>query len=117
MATPIIVKCGCGAETAATAGDLVTCRCGRTYDTTAVSPEQVAAAETVRRRQKIYARLGLCVVGLATVIAFFLAGVWGAALALPVACLVWWKGVQPRWQRRAAADLAALPTSKIEARS
>jgi hypothetical protein len=41
----------------------------------------------------------------------------GAGLALPFSCLVWWKGVQPRWRRRAAADLASIPTSRIKARS
>jgi hypothetical protein len=117
MAVPIIVRCPCGASTEANAGDVVTCRCGRRYDTTAVDADQVAAAALVQRRHKIYARLGICVAGLATIGGYFVAGYWGAGMALPLSCLVWWKGVQPRWQRRAAADLATIPTSRIEAGS
>jgi hypothetical protein len=31
--------------------------------------------------------------------------------------VVSWKGVQPRWRRRAAADPATIPMSRIEAGS
>jgi len=115
MAVPIVVRCSCGAQTPASAGDVVTCECGRRYDTTAVDSEQVRLASLIQRRHKVYARLGLIVAGLATIGGFVVAGWWGAGLALPFSCLIWWKGVQPRWHRRAAADLASIPTSRIEA--
>jgi hypothetical protein len=115
MAVPIVVRCGCGAHTEATAGDVVTCQCGRRYDTSTIQADQVTLAELVQRRHKVYARLGLCIAGLATICGFIIAGFWGAGIALPMSCLVWWKGVQPRWQRRAAADLSTIPTSRIEA--
>ena len=117
MAIPIIVNCSCGIRTQANAGDVVTCACGRRYDTATVEPDQMAAAALVQRRHKVYARLGICVAGLAAIGGFAFAGVWGAGIALPLSCLIWWKGVQPRWRRRAAADLASLPTSRIEASS
>ena len=115
MPVPIVVRCPCGARIEAKAGDVVTCECGRRYDTTAVDSEQVRLASLIQRRNKVYARLGLIVAGLATIGGFVVAGWWGAGLALPFSCLVWWKGVQPRWQRRAAADLATIPKSRIEA--
>jgi hypothetical protein len=115
MAVPIVVRCPCGARIEAKTGDVVTCECGRRYDTSAVDSEQVRLADLIQRRHKVYARLGLIVAGLATIGGFFVAGWWGAGLALPFSCLVWWKGVQPRWQRRAAADLATIPKSRIEA--
>jgi len=37
-------------------------------------------------------------------------------VGLPFSCLVWWKGVEPRWQRCAAAVLATIPNSWIEAK-
>jgi hypothetical protein len=116
MAIPIVVSCPCGIRTQANAGDVVTCTCGRRYDTaTAGGPDQLAAALIVQRRHKVYAWLGICIAGLAAVGGFLLAGFWGAGVALPLSCLVWWKGVQPRWARRAAADLASLPTTRVEA--
>ena len=115
-AVPIIVRCPCGVSTQANAGDIVTCACGRRYDTSMAAADQIAAAALVQRRHKVYARLGICVAGLATIGGFAIAGFWGAGLALPLSCLVWWKGVQPRWRRRAAADVAGIPTSRIEAR-
>jgi hypothetical protein len=115
VAVPITVRCPCGATSSAEAGDVVTCTCGRTFDTTQLDPQQLRAAELARRHMQLYTRLGLGIVGLATVCGFFIASWWGAGLALPFSCLVWWKGVQPRWRRRAAADVAAIPTSRIEA--
>jgi hypothetical protein len=117
MAVPIIVRCPCGVRTEANSGDVVTCTCGRRYDTSAIQADQVTLAELIQRRHKVYARLGICVAGLATIGGFVIAGFWGAGIALPMSCLVWWKGVQPRWRRRAAADLASIPTSRIEAKS
>jgi hypothetical protein len=115
MAVPIVVRCSCGVQTPASAGVVVTCTCGRTYDTATVDSEQVRLAGLIQKRHKVYARLGLVVAGLATIGGFVVAGWWGAGLALPFSCLIWWKGVQPRWHRRAAADLASIPTSRIEA--
>jgi hypothetical protein len=116
MAVPIIIHCPCGVQTRANAGDVVTCECGRQYDTSTAEPDQMAAAALVQRRHKAYARLGICVAGVTTILGFVIAGFWGAGLALPLSCLVWWKGVQPRWRRRAAADLASLPKSRIAAK-
>lgn len=115
MAVPLNVRCPCGTTSPAEVGDVVTCVCGRTIDTSTLDPRQIEAAEAVRRHMQVYARLGIAIVGLATVGGFIVASWWGAGLALPFSCLVWWKGVQPRWRRRAAADLASIPISLVDA--
>lgn len=115
MTIPITVRCPCGTTTSADAGEVVTCTCGRSYDTAALPAEHLAAAGVTQRRQRVYARLGICVVGLAALGGFLISGIWGAGIALPLSCLIWWKGVQPRWRRRAAADLASMPATRIPA--
>ena len=115
MPVPITVRCPCGVRTEANAGDVVTCACGRRYDTSAMASDQLAAATLAQRRAKAYARLGICIAALATLGGFLVAGWWGAGMALPFSCVVWWKGVQPRWQRQVARDLASMPTTRIEA--
>jgi hypothetical protein len=111
---PLVVRCSCGGVHTAHAGDIVTCDCGETYDTHEVPQEKLAAAAGARNRQKAYVRFGIAVVALTMIAGFFIAGWWGAALALPLSCLVWWKRVLPHFHSKSLLDVAAIPTTTVE---
>ena len=73
---------------------------------------QVRAAQL---RVRLYTRIGVVLVAAAAVLGWWIEGLAGAALAGPAAALLWFRFVQPRFKRRQAQDLAALPTWKLEA--
>ena len=112
---PVIVRCECGAETAALAGEVVRCGCGREIRTGDVDSEQLAAARLLRARSVAIARLGMAFVGLAMLAGYFAAGPRTALAALVTAGVVWLAVIQPYWRRRSAAQIAKLGTASVPA--
>jgi hypothetical protein len=106
---PITVRCECGVETPAMAGDVVTCTCGRRYDTRELQSQQLAVARSLRARATATARLGMGVAGLVGLGAFLVAGYAAALVAVVVAVVVWLGVAQPLLRKRAAARIGALP--------
>jgi hypothetical protein len=113
---PITVRCECGVETPATAGEVVTCACGRRYDTRELQSQQLAVARSLRARATATARLGMGVVGVAGLVAFLVAGYAAALVAVVVALVAWLGGVQPLLRKRAAARIRALPGAGLPPR-
>mgnify|MGYP000947956170 CR=1 FL=1 len=109
---PIVVRCDCGRTTSAIAGETVTCACGRTY-ATELSPQQKAGLVGLRQRMRAFARLGVGVVGLLSLLGLALAGPAGAFGVLIVGVIAWWVVLQPVWKRRCVARLAALPPGTV----
>jgi hypothetical protein len=77
--------------------------------------ERFMAVRAAQLRARLYARIGFVLVAAAAVLGWLVEGLAGVALAGPAAALLWFKFVQPRFKRRQAEDLAALPTWKLEA--
>ena len=93
----------------------MTCACGRTYDTAKLPTEALAGARSMKERYRRYAWIGILIVLGTTLVAFLLGGLWGAAIALPLSGLIWFKGVAPHWGKRAKAEVAELPTFTLDA--
>jgi hypothetical protein len=66
-------------------------------------------------RGRLWSRIGVVLVLLAAILGWAIEGLPGAALAGPAAALLWFRFVRPRFMRRQAEDLAALPSWKLEA--
>ena len=115
MSIPLTVRCECGETLSVTLGDQVTCACARRYDTSSMPRESFVQVRAAQLRVRLYTRIGVVLVAAAAVLGWWIEGLAGAALAGPAAALLWFRFVQPRFKRRQAQDLAALPTWKLEA--
>jgi hypothetical protein len=115
MSIPLTVRCECGETLSVILGDQVTCACARRYDTSSVPRESFVQVRAAQLRVRLYTRIGVVLVAAAAVLGWWVEGPAGAALAAPAAALLWFRFVQPRFKRRQAEDLAALPTWKLEA--
>ena len=115
MSIPLTVRCDCGETLSVTLGDQITCACGRRYDTSSMPRESFVRVRAAQLRVRLYTRIGIVLVIGAAVLGWWIEGLAGAALAGPAAALLWFRFVQPRFKRRQAADLAGLPTWKLEA--
>ena len=75
--------------------------------------ESFTAVRAAQLRVRLYTRIGFVLVAAAAVLGWLVEG--PAGVAGPAAALLWFRFVQPRFKRRQAEDLAALPTWKLEA--
>lgn len=115
MSIPLTIRCECGETLSVTLGSQATCSCGRRYDTSSMPRESFARVRASQVKMRLYTRIGFIFVVAFTVVGWLVEGLAGAALAGPAAGLIWFRLVQPRFKRRQAEDLAALPTWKLEA--
>lgn len=109
---PILVRCECGTTTSADAGDEVTCDCGRRY-ATELTTQQAAALHSIQAQMRVFARLGIGVVGLVTLLVILEFGALPGGVVLAIGIAAWWALLQPVWRRHAVARLAGLPPSII----
>jgi len=116
MSVPITIRCECGVATPAALGDHVTCACGREYDTRDVPAGDAAPARLLQSRMRLYTRLGFIFVLAVAILGYYFTGWPGIALGAPVAAVVWWRVVQPRFQRRVLAEVRSLPTWQVQAK-
>ena len=115
MAIPITINCECGEAHRAELGDEVACSCGRRYDTASLPQADVFAVRRAQLRMKLYITLGVIFVVGVTLLAFFLWGIRGAALAGPLTALIWFRLLGPPLRRHVFRGAGELPTWKLEA--
>jgi hypothetical protein len=112
MQVPVIVTCECGRTIEANAGEDVRCECGRRY-ATELSAQQQAALLGLQTQMRIFARLGIGMVGLLALFGFLAIGRLAGVAFLALGMIGWWGLVQPAWRRRAVGRLAHLPPSSV----
>lgn len=98
------------------AGGEAVCVCGRRYDTSEIPSERLARVRLTQARARLYMRLGLVFVVVATLAGYIIYGLRGAALTLPAAALILFRVVQPRFQARQQAELDEVRPWNVEAR-
>lgn len=115
MSIPITIRCECGEVNKADFGDVVTCSCGRRYDTSTLPQGDLFAVQRAQTRMKLYVTVGMIfVVGL-TLAGFFLWGVKGAAIVGPLTGLLWFRLIGPRFRRHVFRDAGELPAWDLKA--
>jgi hypothetical protein len=115
VSIPLTLRCECGEILSATAGEAVTCACGRRYETSSIPGQSVARVHATQVRLRLYARIGLIVVIAFGILGFFAAGLPGVAGAAGLSAIIWWRIVAPLLRRRHAAELSDLPSWELEA--
>lgn len=115
MAIPLTLRCDCGDVISAQAGDIVTCTCGRRYDTSTLPGPSIAHVHATQARLRLYARLGVIIVVFMGLLGFFVAGLPGVAGAASISAILWWRVVAPALRRRHMDDVTDLPTWNLEA--
>lgn len=104
---PIRVTCDCGVVTEAVAGEVVTCTCGRRYDTaTMVDRAAIARVAQATRRARLLTRLGLLATVAGALLGYAVFGLYGAIIAGAVVPAIWIRTARPIWRRdlKAAVD-------------
>lgn len=109
---PVVVTCECGRTTAGDAGGEVACGCGRRYATD-LSQQQIAALHGLQQKLRVFARLGIGVVGLVALAAMLAIGPRVGLVVAAVAAVLWWGVVQAAWKRWTVARIAALPPATV----
>lgn len=115
MAIPLTLRCECGDVISAQAGDIVTCTCGRRYDTSTLPGTSIAHVRATQARLRLYARLGAIIVVFLGLLGFFVAGLPGVAGAASISAIIWWRVVAPSLRRKHMDDVTDLPTWNVEA--
>jgi hypothetical protein len=114
MAIPLLIRCECGHTTETTHGQQVTCVCGRVYNTSQIDRGEYLDMHRMANRQRLYVRIGLVVATAIGILSWVSFGLKGPALAVPLAALIWWRVVQPRFQRGQAELLRSQPVVQLE---
>ncbi len=115
MAIPITVRCECGESHSARLGETVSCSCGRTYETSRLPRERYAQVLEHQAKAKLYVRIGFVFVVGIGVAAFLLWGMWGTAVAAPLAGLIWFRIIRRWFMRTFVPSPGELPTLELEA--
>ena len=115
MAVPITVRCECGETHSAKLGDTVECTCGRRYDTSLISESNFPQVREHQAKARLYVRVGVVFLLTVGVTAFFLWGIWSAALAVPLAAMLWFWYIRRWFTRRFVPSPGELPTLELEA--
>ncbi|MFM7246585.1 MAG: hypothetical protein ACKO7Q_06320 [Actinomycetota bacterium] len=111
---PIVVRCPCGVETRAGAGDAVTCTgCGARYDTAAEAQTLNMLANRTQRQFRYLSRAGLGAVGLAGLAGLSQFQVPGLVVGAGVVAFGWYVLLMPRMKRRMLAKAATLFTPVV----
>ena len=96
-------------------GDRVECPCGRSYETSELPQHHFTQVRAHQARARLYVQIGFVfVVGLTT-LAFFVWGMWGAAIAAPVLAVIWFKILRRWFTRTFVPSPGDLPTLELEA--
>jgi hypothetical protein len=107
---PITVKCDCGNVHYVPYGEAWTCeRCGRTWNTSQIPPEQYWGILRDMRRYRIQAMVMALVIGAAFAILAITTGP-GVFALVPVPLGFWFLWYMPQWRRKVRAAARSLPT-------
>ncbi len=113
-AAPIVVRCPCGVENRAGAGQVVTCTgCGARYDTAAEAETLNTLANRTQRQFRYLSRAGLGAVGLAGLVGLSQFQVTGMLVGAGIAAFGWYVLLMPRMKRRMLAKASTLFTPVI----
>jgi hypothetical protein len=115
VAIPITVKCECGEAHKANLGDAVECSCGRRYDTSAIPESTYPQIREHQAKSRLYVRVGAVFIIAVGLIAFFLWGVYAAAVTVPLASMLWFWYIRRWFIRRYVPSPGELPTLELEA--
>jgi hypothetical protein len=113
---PITVSCECGQRRELAYGERWRCeRCGRSYDTTRIPPEQY---EEVRRLSLRYRALPVAFGGLVALVAIVFTltnNIFGVFFLMPVALTTWFVFLRPLHRRRYREAVKGLPKWQLRA--
>jgi hypothetical protein len=110
---PITLSCECGEQSNVPYGERWQCKkCGRTWDTSQIPPEDYDAVLRIQRRYRIVPMVVLLLAA-ATVILFTVLGGAYAVILLPLLATLWFMFVRPLQRKRLRAQIAALPEWKL----
>jgi hypothetical protein len=115
VAIPITVKCECGETHSAKLGETVECSCGRRYDTSQISEGNFPQVREHQAKARLYVRVGAIFLIVIGVVSFFLWGIWGAAVTVPLAGMLWFWYIRRWFMRRFVPSPGELPTLELEA--
>jgi hypothetical protein len=115
VAIPITVRCECGETHAAKLGETVECSCGRSYDTSQVSESNFPQVRAHQAKARLYVRVGAIFLIVVGVVSFFLWGLWGAAITVPIAGMLWFWYIRRWFMRKFVPSPGELPTLELEA--
>jgi hypothetical protein len=114
-AIPITVKCECGETHSAKLGDVVECPCGRVYETSQISESNFPQLREHQAKARLYVRVGAIFLIVIGVISFFLWGIFGAAITVPIGGMLWFWYIRRWFMRRYVPSPGELPTLQLEA--
>jgi len=114
-AIPITVKCECGETHTAKLGDVVECPCGRRYETSQISESNFPQLREHQAKARLYVRVGAIFLIVIGVISFFLWGIFGAAITVPIGGMLWFWYIRRWFMRRYVPSPGELPTLQLEA--
>src|SRR5262245_25649745 len=114
-AIPITVRCECGETHSAKLGDVVECSCGRRYDTSQIPESTYPQIREHQAKARLYVRVGAVFVLGVGVIAFFVWGIYAAAICVPIAGLLWFWYLRRWFMRKFVPSPGELPTLELEA--
>ena len=115
VAIPITVRCECGETHSAKLGETVECSCGRSYDTSQVSESNFPQVRAHQAKARLYVRVGAIFLIVVGVVSFFLWGLWGAAVTVPIAGMLWFWYIRRWFMRKFVPSPGELPTLELEA--
>jgi hypothetical protein len=115
VAIPITVRCECGETHPAKLGETVECSCGRSYDTSQLPGDRFAQVREHQAKAKLYVRVGFVFIAGVTLTALFAWGIWGAAIAGPMAAVLWFWFIRRWFMRKFVPSPGELPTLELEA--
>ena len=115
MSIPITIRCECGESHSTDLGEVVSCECGRRYETSKLDQARLMRVRVTQMRWRLYVTFGIVFLLAATVLAWAVFGLKGAALAGPAAALLWFRFVGRYLRKRVFRGAGELPTWKLEA--
>jgi hypothetical protein len=114
-AIPITVRCECGETHSAKLGDVVECACGRRYETSKISESNFPQVREHQAKARLYVRVGAVFIVAVGLIAYFLWGIYAAAVCVPIAGMLWFWYIRRWFMRRYVVSPGELPTLDLEA--
>jgi hypothetical protein len=115
VAIPITVQCECGETHSAKLGDTVECSCGRRYETSQILESTFPQVREHQAKARLYVRVGVIFLLGVAIASFFLWGIWGAAIATPLAGMLWFWYIRRWFMRKFVPSPGELPTLELEA--
>jgi hypothetical protein len=116
MATiPLTITCECGEAHRTELGQVVSCTCGRRYDTTELDQSRLIGVRHSQLKMRVYITCGTLLIGGGAAAMYFVWGLRGVAIGVPIIGLLWFRVIAPVVRKRVFYGAGELPTWKLEA--